>query len=242
MPSGVKTAHHKIHTMIGRMTEFRGNGSTYQGYLAPCREGTGPGVIVIQEWWGLVGHIKEVADRFSEAGFTALAPDFYDGKTTTEPDEAGSLMMALNIDEAGRVIKGAVDALVAEPSTAPGPVGVVGFCMGGQLALYAACIDGRIGACVDFYGVHPNVKPAFEHLRGPVLGLFAEDDPYAGPEQVRGLADQLQAHGKDFHFETFPGTQHAFFNDDRPQVYHSEAAAKAWRMTVEFLRQNLTRD
>jgi carboxymethylenebutenolidase len=227
--------------MNGRMTTFQGNGSTHQGYLAPSRTGSGPGVIVIQEWWGLVGHIKSVADRFAEAGFSALAPDFYHGKTTAEPDEAGSMMMALNIDEAGQVIRGAVDALLAEPTTIQGSVGVVGFCMGGQLALYAACIDPSVGACVDFYGVHPEVRPDFRALQGPVLGLFAEQDPYAGPEEIRELAAQLSALGKEFQFETFPGTQHAFFNDDRPEVYHAEAASKAWAMTVEFLKKNLSR-
>lgn len=223
------------------MTTFKGNGSTYQGYLAPSLVGTGPGVVVIQEWWGLVGHIKSVSDRFAEAGFTALAPDFYHGKTTTEPDEAGSMMMALNIDEAGKVIQGAVDALLAEPTTIQGPVGVVGFCMGGQLALYAACIDPRVGACVDFYGVHPQVRPDFAALQSPVLGIFAEDDPYAGTEEIRELAAQFGALGKTFLFETFPGTQHAFFNDDRPAVYHAEAAAKAWALTVAFLQKNLSK-
>ena len=88
--------------MAGQMVEFKSNGGTTQGYLATPESGSGPGVIVIQEWWGLVDHIKDVADRFAKAGYVALAPDFYNGETTTSPDDAGKLMMALNIDESWR--------------------------------------------------------------------------------------------------------------------------------------------
>lgn len=224
---------------MGETISFAGNGIPYQGYLARAKTGSGPGIIVIQEWWGLVGHIKAVADRFAEAGFTALAPDFYHGQSTTEPDEAGSMMMALQIDDAARVIEGAVSSLLALDSVSGEKVGVVGFCMGGQLSMFAAGLDPRIGACVNFYGIHPNVHPAFENVQGPILGFFAEHDAYASPEAVALLDSKLKELGKAHEFHSFPGTQHAFFNDERPQVYNTEAAQKAWSRMIEFFTENL---
>ena len=120
--------------MSGEIIEFKGNGQPYTGYISPASNG-GPAVIVIQEWWGLVDHIKDIADRFASAGFTALAPDFYHGKSTKSPDEAGKLFMALNISDAEKVLKGAIDALLSHPKCTTKTAGVVGFCMGGQLAL-----------------------------------------------------------------------------------------------------------
>src|SRR4051812_43028689 len=118
---------------MGEMVQFPSNGDTGSGYLARPETGAGLGLLVIQEWWGLVPHIKDVCDRFAAEGFTALAPDLYRGESTTEPDEAGKLMMALNLERAAKDMSGAVDA-VAERASGKG-IGVVGFCMGGGLAL-----------------------------------------------------------------------------------------------------------
>src|SRR5215218_11518764 len=118
---------------MGEMVEFPSNGHSGRGYLARSVEGAGPGVVVIQEWWGLVPHIEDVCDRFAAEGFLALAPDLFHGETTTEPDEAGKLMMALNIEQAAKDMSGAVDK-VAEVAGSD-RVGVTGFCMGGGLAL-----------------------------------------------------------------------------------------------------------
>lgn len=221
------------------MIEFSGNGKPYEGYLAPAKDGKGPGVIVIQEWWGLVGHIKSVADRFAEAGFTALAPDFYHGVQTTEPDEAGSMLMALNIGDAEKVIQGAIQTLIDLDATAGEKVGVVGFCMGGQLSMFAACINPRIGACVNFYGVHPNVHPDFAKLQGPMLGFFGAEDHITTADVVNALDDQLTEAGKEHEFHRMAGVGHAFFNDDRPEVYNQEAAEFAWNRMIEFFRTNL---
>lgn len=223
---------------MGQMIEFAGNGRPYTGYLAPA-EGGGPGVIVIQEWWGLVGHIKQVADRFAAAGFTALAPDFYHGKVAEEPDEAGSLMMALNIGDAEKVIQGAIEALLSHPSAHGGKAGVVGFCMGGQLSMFAASLNPRIGACVNFYGIHPNVKPVYSQVQGPVLGLFGELDHITPPDSVAALRAELEAAGTRHELVTYPGVGHAFFNDDRPAVFNEEAAADAWGRTLALFRQEL---
>lgn len=223
------------------MISFDGNGQDYQGYLAESESGSGsgPGVIVIQEWWGLVGHIKSVADRFAEAGFTALAPDFYHGRETVEPDEAGSMMMALSIPDAEKVIRGAVSALLERDSVLGEKVGVVGFCMGGQLSMFAACLDQRIGACVNYYGIHPNVQPEFEKLEAPMLGFFAENDEYASPPVVAELDQTLTDLEKPHEFRTYKGTSHAFFNDARPEVFDEAAAEDSWNRMIQFFRGNL---
>ncbi len=225
--------------MPGKLVEWKSNGGTVQGYLATPAAGQGPAVIVIQEWWGLVAHIKAVADRFASVGITALAPDMYHGKSTSNPDEAGRLMMALNVERAGKDLVGAVDYLLAQPSVATGTVGALGFCMGGQLALAAGCASPKIGAVIDFYGVHPAVKLDFARLAAPVLGLFAERDSFVTPEVARKLAADVHAAGKRFELVIYPGCDHAFFNDSRPDVYQREAADDAWRRSLEFLRANL---
>ena len=157
--------------MAGQVVEFASNGGRTSGYLATPEKGSGPGVVVIQEWWGLVGHIKDVCDRFAAEGYVALAPDLYHGETTKSPDEAGKLMMALRIDEAERDMRGAIKYLLDHEATTGAKVGTVGFCMGGALSLYAASKNEQVGACVVFYGIHPNVKPDLENLQAPVLGI-----------------------------------------------------------------------
>lgn len=222
------------------MVKFSGNGKTFDGYLSRPATGKGPGVVVIQEWWGLVGHIKDVADRFAAEGFTALAPDLYEGETAAEPDDAGKLMMALDISNAEKILRGAVDRLLEDEATAGEKVGVVGFCMGGQLSMYAAATNPKIGACVNFYGVHPNVKPPFENLQAPILGLFAENDTFTSPAVVEELSKTLDSLGKRHEFHIYPAVGHAFFNDDRPQVYDDAASGDAWKRVVEFFRKELS--
>ncbi len=223
--------------MAGRMVEFPANGTKATGYLATPASGKGPGVLVIQEWWGLVQHIKNVCDRFAAEGFTALAPDMYHGRTASEPDGAQKLFMALNIAQAEKDLRGAATFLAGHSSTAK--LGVVGFCMGGQLALFAATLNPSIGACVDFYGIHPNVKPDYSKLSGPVLGLFAEKDAFVTPPVARDVDAAIKKAGKPSEIRIYPGVDHAFFNDERPDVYNKAAADDAWRRTLAFFRQHL---
>jgi len=225
--------------MAGQMVEFQSNGGTAQGYLSMPDSGKGPGVVVIQEWWGLVPHIKDVADRFAREGFVALAPDLYHGEVARSPDEAGKLMMALNIAQVEKDLRGAVEYLLSNDATVGESVGTVGFCMGGVLSLYAASKNAQVGACVVFYGIHPKVEPDFDNLRAPVLGLYAERDRSVPPQAVRALEERLREHGKQVETHIYPGTDHAFFNDTRPEVYDADAAADAWRRTVEFFREHL---
>jgi carboxymethylenebutenolidase len=223
--------------MPGRMVDFPSNGRTTQGYLATPTQGKGPGVLVIQEWWGLVGHIKNVCDRFAAEGFSALAPDLYHGKVADEPDEAGKLFMALNIAHAEKDLAGAAKYLAGHSSTKK--MGAVGFCMGGQLALFAGCIEPNIGAVVDFYGIHPNVKPDYSKLSAPVLGLFAEKDAFVTPQTAREVETAIKNAGKQVAIHIYPGVDHAFFNDERGDVYNKPAADDAWRRTLAHFRAHL---
>lgn len=228
---------------MGEMVEFPSNGSTARGYLAVPEGGSGPGVIVIQEWWGLVPHIMDVCDRFAREGFVALAPDLYHGQTTTEPDEAGKLMMALNLERAARDMSGAVDFLLSHEAVTSSKLGVIGFCMGGGLALVLACQrPDAIGAVAPFYGVipWPDAEPDWSRLSAPVRGHYAEKDAFFTPEAVRDLERRLTEMGKDVRLTIHPGVDHAFFNDTRPEVYDAETARKAWRETIEFFRSTLT--
>src|SRR5690349_22979272 len=196
---------------MGELVEYRANGRTDNGYLAIPENGSGPGVIVIQEWWGLVDHIKDVCKRFAGEGFVALAPDLYHGKTTKSPDEAGKLMMSMRIDEAEKDISGAIEYLQNHEATNGGKVGVVGFCMGGALSLYAATKNENVGACVVFYGGHPNVKPDLANLKSPVLGIYGERDRSVSPSVVHELERKLKELGKSFEYHIYPGADHAFF-------------------------------
>ena len=223
--------------MTGHMVTFPANGATTSGYLATPKSGTGAGILVIQEWWGLVPHIKRVCDRFAGEGFVALAPDMYHGQTASEPDGAGKLFMALNIARAEKDLRGAATDLLARSATRK--IGAVGFCMGGQLALFAATLNPAVGASVNFYGIHPNVKPDYTKLTGPVLGLYAERDGFVTPVVARQVDADIRRAGQVSEIHIYPGVDHAFFNDERPDVYDRTAAEDAWRRTLAFFRQHL---
>jgi carboxymethylenebutenolidase len=228
---------------VGEVVEFPSNGSTTGGYLA-TGEGAGLGVIIIQEWWGLVPHIKDVCERFAAEGFTALAPDLYHGKTVpnAEPDEAQKEMMALGMAEAARDMSGAVDYLVAHPGVRGHGVGVVGFCMGGGLALWLATLrPDQVRAAVPFCGAIPweEAQPDWDRLEAAVEGHYGEADDWANPDMARRLQEQLEARGKEVRLFLYPGAGHAFFNDTRPDAYDEDAARQAWIRTLEFLRAKL---
>src|ERR1700722_2063436 len=226
---------------MGEMIEFPSNGSTAVGYLAPPEAGPGPGIIVIQEWWGLVEHIRQVCDRFAAAGFVALAPDLYHGATVAEPDEAGKAMMAMKMDQAARDMSGAVDEVLRR-STGD-HVGVIGFCMGGGLALVLATQrPDAVAAVVPCYGIipWPDAQPDYAAMSAAVLGHYAEKEDFFTPEAANALADQLRALGKSVEIVIYPDTDHAFFNDTRPEVYNAEAARALWARTLEFFTAHLS--
>lgn len=227
---------------MGELVSFPSNGHAASGYLAVPSSGSGPGVIVIQEWWGLVPHIKDVCDRYAAEGFVALAPDLFNGKTTTEPDEAGKLMMTMNIEQAAKDMSGAVDYLKGLDAVTSTGLGVTGFCMGGGLAMMLATQrPDDIVACAPFYGVIPweAAQPDWSKLRAPVRGHFAAEDGFFGPEMVKELEDKLVGMGKDVELVVHPGVDHAFFNDTRPEVHHPVTAQKAWDATIVFFRDTI---
>jgi carboxymethylenebutenolidase len=224
--------------MPGSMITFDSPSGTTPGYLA-LPEDVGPGVVVIQEWWGLVEHIESVVDRFAAAGFVALAPDLYHGVTTKSPDEAAKLVMALNVEQASGEIAAAASYLLARPELSPAKVGVVGFCMGGALALYASVhFPNVISACVDFYGAHPRVGFDPHQLQVPVLAHFGTRDPLTVRGDARMLVQTLSDAGK-FVDAYYYDAGHAFFNETRPDAYVPDAAALAWDRTLAFLRDSL---
>src|SRR5271163_2610803 len=227
---------------MGEIIEFASNGSTAGGYLALPEGGSGPGVIVIQEWWGLVDHIEDVCDRFAAAGFVALAPDLYHGKKVRpgEPDEAGKAMMAMQMEQAGRDMSGAVDEALRRSSGAK--VGVIGFCMGGGLALVLATQrPDAVAAVVPCYGIIPwlDAQPDYANMSAAVLGHYAEKDSFFTPEAAKALEDQLRDLGKSAEMIIYAGTDHAFFNDTRPEVYDAEASSALWDRTLEFFTEHL---
>ncbi|HEX6641446.1 MAG TPA: dienelactone hydrolase family protein [Thermoanaerobaculia bacterium] len=225
---------------MGRNVEFPSNGHTCQGYLAtPPDGGKGPAVVVIQEWWGLVDHIRDVVDRFAGEGFVAIAPDLFHGKTTKSPDDAGKLLMELDAERAVREIAGAGAYVLQQPECTSKKYGVVGFCMGGALAQYAATKDAEhVGAAASFYGGFKQVSPEWENLQAPILLIYGENDKGVPAEQGRALEAKLAKLGKNAELVIYPGADHAFFNDTRPN-HKPDAAADAWRRTLELFRRHL---
>jgi len=223
----------------GSEITFRSKGDGVAGYLALPPNGRGAGVVVVQEWWGLVDHIRDVCDRLAREGFVALAPDLYRGEIGGEPDAAGRLMLGLEIPRALEDLDAAARELLNTDAVDGATVGIVGFCMGGQLALAAGCRNPRIGAVVDFYGVHPNVSLDLARLTAPVLAVFAERDDFIPAETVERLSNDLQAAGVRASVRTIPDAQHAFMNDSRPDVYDAALAAAGWSAMLAFLRAEL---
>lgn len=223
--------------MAGQMVSFSSNGGTAEGYLATPASAKGPGVIVMQEWWGLNDNIKGIADRFAAEGYLALAPDLYHGKITKEPDEAGKMMMAMKMDEAAKDMAGAYDYL-KKHAACTGKVGSVGFCLGGGLSLYVSTLR-PVDATVIYYGALPGVQPDLSKMAAPVLGHYAQNDGWASPEAAAALEKQLRDLGKSVEFHQYAGTEHGFFNDTRPEVYNTAASKQTWERTIAFYKKHL---
>ena len=227
---------------MGTMIQFQtASGAPAAGYLADAGPAS-PGVIVIQEWWGLVPQIQAMCDRFAGAGFTALAPDLYDGRTVPldEPDEAAKQMMGLQFATAAADLSGAVDELVTR--TGRHTVGVVGYCMGGGLALaLGATRPDAVAAVVPCYGVHPWAEghPDYATTTAATQIHCAVLDQAFPPEAAGALASTLRGHGLDVEVHLYEGVDHAFANEDRPEVYNEAAASLMFDRTVSFLASHL---
>lgn len=213
------------------------DGKAQAGYFN-AKAGTGkPALVVVQEWWGLNDHIRSVADRFAHEGFVVFAPDLYEGKTTKNGDEAAKLASQGNSQKWLGQLHDAVEALAVRDPRAR--VGVIGFCMGGGLALAAAAHNLSVRACVPFYGIPAAQVADVGQIKGRVLGHYAKHDTHVSPERVRELASALKKAGVRAELYEYDA-QHAFFNDTRPEVYSAENAKLAWERTLKFLRAELT--
>ena len=237
--------------MTGRMIEFDAEGTQAPGYLAMPDAGTGPGVIVLHAWWGLTEPFRQVCDRLAEAGFVALAPDLYRGKTTTSVEEAEALSAALNGEEE-RVrgdIQGAVRFLRQQghndetnPTDGRDALAVIGFSLGGAYALdMSVTMIEEIAAVVIFYATYPGLD--YRGAKAAYLCHFAEDDAYVPAEDAAELERALQAAGRPVTAYTYPGTKHGFIDVNRADAHDATAAAAAlaWERTIAFLNAELRR-
>ncbi|HSN78098.1 MAG TPA: dienelactone hydrolase family protein [Anaerolineae bacterium] len=225
--------------VIAQMVSYPdGRGGALTGYVAqPAASGRYPAVVVIQEWWGLNEHIKDVASRFAAEGFVALAPDLYHGQVTSEPNEARKLVMELDMNAAVVEIQRGIDYLLSRPDVAGPRVGITGFCMGGRLTLMTALVEERLGAAVPWYG-SPLTPAEAARVKAPVQGHYGNADGGIPVASVQAMGEALTAAGIPNEMHIYQGAQHAFFNDTRPS-YDAEAAALAWQRTLAWLRQYL---
>jgi carboxymethylenebutenolidase len=226
------------------MITFPANGDEAAGYLATPDGGSGPGLLVVQEWWGLDPGIKASADRLAGEGFVALAPDLYHGELAehTEMDKAGALMNSLPPDRAARDMSAAIDHLLSLDAVEGDTVGVIGFCMGGMLSLVIASLEGdRVAAVAPFYGAPlGDGEPDWSGLTAKVDGHFAEHDDFFPPDAVKDLEARLRDLGKDVTFTVHAGTGHAFASGhDALGTMDEEAADVAWDAALAFLKANL---
>lgn len=229
---------------MAQIIRFRSNGDTASGYLALPAAGRGPGVLVIQEWWGLNPGIKEMADRLATAGFVALAPDLYHGELAghDEMDKAAHLMQSLPADRAARDMSGAIDYLADSAAVTSQALGVVGFCMGGLLAFHIACNRAdKVKAVVPFYGFpQGDGEPDWQRLQAVVRGHMAENDSLFTPAAAQALEKKLRGLGKDVTLTVHPGTGHAFMGPHNALGTLDVAlAAKLWPEVIDLLRATL---
>jgi carboxymethylenebutenolidase len=231
-------------THMAQTVEFPSNGNNASGYLAVPASGSGPGVLVIQEWWGVDESLKEMADRLAAAGFVALAPDLYHGEVAEhdEMDKAAKLMQSLPPERAGRDMSGAVDFLANHASVKGKGIGVVGFCMGGMLAfLIGANRPDKVQALVPFYGFPQGAtEPDWTKLAASVSGHMAENDSFFPPAAAKALEAKLRGMGKDVTLTVHPGTGHAFMGPHNALgTLNKELAAKIWPQVIAFLHEKL---
>ena len=229
---------------MGEMVTFASNGHDARGHLAVPDSGSGPAVLVIQEWCGLNPQMKGVADFLAGHGFVALAPDLYHGELAghDEMDKAGQLMTDLPPDRAARDMSGAVDYLADHDANNGTGVGVIGFCMGGLLSFLIAANRGDVvKAAVPFYGFPQGEgEPDWEGLTASVNGHMASPDDFFPPKAAQELGQRLRDMGKDVEI-TIHDAGHGFMNEENPGgTFDDGLAAELWPQTIEFLKSKLS--
>jgi len=225
------------------MVSYPSEGVTVKAYLVgPKPKGKYPGIIVVQEWWGLNDHIKDVTRRYAREGYAAIAPDLYSRlghKVTASSDEAGKLMNMLQQADGLKDLNATVAYLKTADGVDPSRLGVTGFCMGGSYALMLPCVNRDIKAAALYYGQVPNPDTPLRGLAAPVLYIYGEDDGWITKVDVQRLRDALKKYNKLGEVKTYPGCPHAFFNDTRKDVYKPVEAQDAWKRTLAFFAQHL---
>ena len=227
------------------MVQYRSDSVTVRAYLAsPQAKEKRPAVIVVQEWWGLNDHIKDVARRFAAEGYVAIAPDLYsrfqnEVVPNNNPKRAGELMGQLKQEDGLKDLNATVAYLKSAPEVDPARIGVIGFCMGGSYALMLPCVNHEIKAAVPYYGQVPNPDTPLQKLACPVLYIYGEEDGWITKADVQRLAAALKKYNKPGEIKTYPGAPHAFFNDTRKDVYKPAEAKDAWTRTLAFFKQHL---
>ncbi|MEC4889441.1 MAG: dienelactone hydrolase family protein [Nitrospira sp.] len=227
------------------MVQYPSGDVTVRAYVtAPQTKERRPTIIVIQEWWGLNEHVKDIAKRFAAEGYVAIAPDLYSRLQNevvpmSNSNRAGELMGLLKQEDGLKDLNATVAYLKTVPEVDPARIGVTGFCMGGSYALMLPCVNGDIKAAVPFYGQVPNPDAPLAQLSAPVLYIYGEDDGWITKADVQRLVTALKKYKKPGEIKTYPGAPHAFFNDLRKDVYRAAEAKDAWGRTLAFFQQHL---
>ena len=222
--------------------DLKVNGDNAYAFVAePDDNARHPGIVLIQEWWGIEPHIRQLAQRLAAAGFVVAVPDLYHGKIATEPDEAQKMIMMIrgNVERAAKEIIGALDTVKAMPNVEPKKLGLMGFCVGGFMTYYVASRYPDLGAVVPFYGAGYNPTPEeVAKVNAPVLAFYGSRDQSVPMEQVRKIERMYKEAGKDFTVKVYDAG-HAFINPDHG-MGNEKAAAEAWPLAVNFLKQHLS--
>jgi len=223
---------------MGTMISFpRTTSGSAKGYLAEAKDANAPGVVVVQEWWGLQGQIKSVCDRFAEAGFAALAPDLFEGKVIPYHDDAAASAAMSSLDflaATSEIVRGAVRHL----KTRGRRVGLTGFCMGGAVTVIGAARIPELDAAVCFYGLPPPQVASGKDARVPLQGHFANHDDWITPPKVNAFEKELEAGGVPHEVHRYDA-HHAFMNSERKNVYDPKAAKLAWERTLAWFGRHL---
>ena len=221
--------------------DLKVNGDNAYAFVAePDDNAKHPSVVMIQEWWGIEPHIRQLAQKLAAEGFVVAVPDLYHGKVATEPDEAQKMVMMIrgNVEKAAKEIIGALDTVKAMPNVEPKKLGLMGFCVGGFMTYYVASRYPDLGAVVPFYGAGYDPTPEeVAKVNAPVLAFYGSRDQSVPLEQVRKIERMYKDAGKDITVKVYDAG-HAFINPDHG-MGNEKAAAEAWPLAVNFLKQHL---
>ncbi len=228
--------------IVTREVTYQGRACALKAYVAePAGTLSSPAAIVVQEWWGLNEHIRDIARRLAREGYFAIAPDLYSRqghKVATDPNEAARLMGGLKKEDGIADLQTTVEWLRAQKQTQSTRIGITGFCMGGSYALLLPCESKEISAAAPFYGeIPPDEK--LQHLNCPIFYAYGENDGWIQRADVERLTAALKKFNKQGEVKIYKGCSHGFFNDTRPDVYRPEEAKDAWERTLKLFAANL---